>query len=208
MTPRSSCARFVIFALVVPAFSGSAVPGIDNFHQVDQHVYRGAQPSGEGFRYLAKLGVKTVIDLRESDARSKAEDNAVTAAGMTYVNVPMTGLIPPTGAEIAKILGILEDENGSVFVHCKRGADRTGAVIAAYRIDHSHWDSNRALDEAKADGMSFFQLPRHSYIRAFQPRALEKEDSEKVASNPTPCGASEHAVPVQTAVDRPVVQNR
>jgi protein-tyrosine phosphatase len=120
---------------------------------------------------LAQIGVKTVIDLREADARSKKEERVVAAAGMQYVSVPMTGLTPPTEAEITRILGILEDENtGAVFVHCQRGADRTGAIIASYRIDHDGWDNAQALREAKALGMSFFQLPRQSFIRTFQRR--------------------------------------
>src|SRR5262249_35840377 len=123
------------------------------------------------FKYLAKLGVETVIDLRETDDRARAEEKVVKATGMKYVNVPMTGLTPPTGAEIARILGILEDKTtGPVFVHCRRGADRTGAVIASYRINHDRWDNGRALREAKKCGMSFFQFPRQNYILAFVPR--------------------------------------
>jgi len=170
----SSRSRVFVFALALPAFAGSSVQGIKNFYQVDEHVYRGAQPTDEGFQYLAKIGVKTVIDLREADERSQAEERLVTAAGMKYVNVPMTGLTPPTEAEITRILGILEDDNtGAVFVHCKRGADRTGAVIASYRIDHDRWDNVRALSEAMARGMSFLQFPRQGYIRTLQPRTIE-----------------------------------
>jgi protein tyrosine phosphatase (PTP) superfamily phosphohydrolase (DUF442 family) len=166
----SNRSRTLLFALAIPAFAGSSAPGIKNFHQVNEHVYRGAQPTDEGFQYLAKNGVKTVIDLREADERSQSEEAVVTAAGMNYVNVPMTGLTPPTEPEITRILGILEDDSaGAVFVHCQRGADRTGAVIAAYRIDHDHWDNDRALSEAKSDGMGSFQFPRRSYIRDFQP---------------------------------------
>jgi protein-tyrosine phosphatase len=114
--------------------------------------------------------VKTVIDLRESDSRSVAEEKMVTSDGMRYLNVPMTGLIPPTDAQITSILQLLEDNaSGPVFVHCKRGADRTGAVMAAYRISHDHWENTRALQEAMARGMSMFQTPRQNYIRAFSP---------------------------------------
>jgi protein tyrosine/serine phosphatase len=150
---------------------------------VDAHVYRGAQPTEEGFQYLAKVGVKTVIDLREADGRARKEQQLVTAAGMKYLNVPMGGLTPPTPAEIERILDILEnDATGAVFVHCKRGADRTGAVIASYRIDHDGWDNSRALREAMSQGMSFFQLPRQNYIRAFQARAFQARKTEaKVA---------------------------
>src|SRR6266496_4441470 len=88
--------RILLFSLALPAFAGSAPHGIKNFYQVDEHVYRGGQPTDEGFQYLSTIGVKTVIDLREADERSKAEEDAVTAAGMKYINVPMTGLTPPT----------------------------------------------------------------------------------------------------------------
>src|SRR5712691_8249957 len=151
-------------------FAGS-VPGIKNFDKVDAHVYRGAQPADEGFQYLAKIGVKTIIDLRETDSRSKAEERVVTGAGMQYINVPMTGHTPPTEAEITKILAVLEEgTTGPVFVHCQRGADRTGAVIAAYHIDHHKWDNARALQDAKAHSMSIFQFQRQKYIQDFRPR--------------------------------------
>src|SRR5215467_3877450 len=154
-------AAIIVFACGVPSFAGSAAHGIRNFHQVDQHVYRGGQPTHEGFAYLAKLGVKTVIDLREPGGRSNAEEGVVETAGMKYVNVPMNGLTAPSESEIARILTILEDAStGPAFVHCMRGADRTGAVIAAYRIDHDRWENSRALNEAKDLGMSFFQFPR------------------------------------------------
>jgi protein tyrosine phosphatase (PTP) superfamily phosphohydrolase (DUF442 family) len=171
---RLVSSRIVLIVLTLPAFGGPSVRGIQNFYQVNQNVYRGAQPTDEGFHYLAQIGVKTVIDLREADQRSVEEARLVSAAGIKYVNVPMTGLTPPTEAEISKILGILEDSAAvPVFVHCKRGADRTGAVIAAYRIDHDRWDNSQALKEAMARGMSFFQFPRQSYIRSFQPRPME-----------------------------------
>src|SRR5438128_1773082 len=92
----SSRSRVFLFILSAPAFAGSSVQGIKNFYQIDEHVYRGGQPTEEGFKYLAKIGVKTVIDLREHDERSIAEERVVSANSMRYVNVPMTGLTPPT----------------------------------------------------------------------------------------------------------------
>ena len=84
----------MLFVLALPAFAGSSVPGIKKFYQVDEHVYRGAQPTDEGLKYLAKTGIETVIDLREADERSRAEERVVRAMGMKYINVPMTGLTP------------------------------------------------------------------------------------------------------------------
>ena len=171
----SSRRAIFLLCLGLPVFAASSVPGINNFDQVNAQVYRGAQPNEEGFRYLAKIGVKTILDLREDGRRSATEKRMVVAAGMQYVNVPMTGLIAPTRAQIGTILALLEDAGkGPVFVHCLRGADRTGAVIAAYRIDHDQWDSARALKEAMAHGMSFFQIPRQRFIQAFHPQTETK----------------------------------
>jgi protein-tyrosine phosphatase len=171
-----------LFLFGLPALASSSVQGINNFYQVDEHVYRGAQPTTVGFGYLAKIGVKTVLDLREDDDRSYREARVVTSLGMQYVNVPMTGLTPPTEPEITKILALLEDGTaGAVFVHCMRGADRTGAVIAAYRINHDHWDNSRALKEAMPFGMSFFQLPRQNFIRKFQPLTIKSDPKSSIA---------------------------
>src|SRR2546429_9663855 len=121
-SPRSNRCRVLRFALAIPVFAGSpSAPGIKTCQRLDDHLYRGAQPTDEGFKYLAKIGVQTVIDLREADERSRSEEIVVRATGMKYVNIPMTGLTPPTEAEITRILEILEDNTtGGVFVHCKR----------------------------------------------------------------------------------------
>ena len=193
-----------------PVFAGSA-PGIKNFDKVDANVYRGGQPTDDGFRYLAKIGVKTIIDLREADGRSKAEERVVAGAGMKYVNVPMTGLTPPTEAEITKILALLEDNaNGPVFVHCRRGADRTGAVIAAYHIDHHKWDNGRALSDAKAHSMSFFQFPRQNFIRTFRPRTVDAKATSVADAAPVvpPVGAISAAAEDQGLDARPGVRLR
>ena len=166
---RQILAVFLAASWLPPALAVT-VPGIRNFHQVDAKVYRGAQPAPDGFRYLAGIGVKTVVNLREQDGLSAREERLVTSLGMKYVSVPMTGLAAPTPTDISRILSILEDRSGGpVFVHCWRGADRTGAVIAAYRIDHDHWGNSQALLEARTCGMSFFQWPRMAFIRGFQP---------------------------------------
>lgn len=149
------------------------VPGVGNFQKVDEHVYRGAQPNAEGFGNLSKLGIKTVIDLRGPGDRSKWEKKVVAAAGMRYISVPMSGMAAPSNESVIKALGLLEDSNaGPVFVHCKRGADRTGGVIACYRVEHDKWKNNRALAEARSMGMSWFQTAIQNYVRKYQPRDL------------------------------------
>src|SRR5580704_9674765 len=153
--------RTLLLTAVLAMYSSAAfpadggAPGVSNFHKVDDRVYRGGQPTKEGLTNLAKLGIKTVIDLRSADGRSVAEKKTAEELGMRYVNVPMPALAKPADEDIAKVLSLLESESGApVFIHCMRGKDRTGMAVACYRIKHDRWENQKALQEAKANGMS------------------------------------------------------
>jgi len=148
----------------------TTAPGVPNFHQVNENIFRGGQPTVEGWNSLAKLGVKTIIDLRlESEHSAQAEQSAVEAAGMRYINVPMHGVVAPPDEKISKVLSLFgATSDGPVFVHCRRGADRTGTVVACYRISHDHWGNRQALHEAKSYGMSWTQRGLKHYVLNFQ----------------------------------------
>ena len=90
---------------------------------------------------------------------------------MQYVSVPMKGMETPSTESVTRVLSLLEDSTtGPVFVHCRRGADRTGGVIACYRIEHDHWSNSHALAEARSMGMSWFELAIQHYVLSYQPR--------------------------------------
>jgi tyrosine-protein phosphatase SIW14 len=146
--------------------------GVSNFHQVNEGVYRGAQPTSQGFENLARLGVKTVVDLRVAGEHSQAgEKRRVEKLGMRYVSMPIRKLVAPTDAQVTALLELLMDPSASpVFIHCRRGADRTGAVIACYRMAHDHWDSKSALREARQYGMRWYQFALQKYVVRYQPR--------------------------------------
>jgi uncharacterized protein (TIGR01244 family) len=153
-------------ALWVMCASAFAQPNdLPNFHKVDEKVYRGAQPTDAGFRELAKMGIRTIIDLRGPEHSESREQQVVEAAGMRYVSIPMKGMTEPAENQITGTLTVMNNPDaGPVFVHCRRGADRTGAVIACYRISHDAWDAIRALREAKEDGMSLFEVALRRYV--------------------------------------------
>jgi tyrosine-protein phosphatase SIW14 len=164
-----------------------AVPGVPNFHQVNGSIYRGGQPTAQGWSSLERLGVKTVIDLcRDGHHSIKAEQQAVAAAGMRYVNVPMRGIAAPTDETIFKVLALLQSSGaGPVFVHCRRGVDRTGAVIACYRIAHDGWRNQKALEEAESYGMHWFEVGLKRYVLRFSP------PPQRVSAEAVPTRASE-----------------
>jgi tyrosine-protein phosphatase SIW14 len=152
------------------AVPGAAVTGILNFHQVSARIYRGAQPNVLGWDSLAKLGVKTVIDLRtDTEHDCAAEKRQVEAAGMRYVNVPLREVHAPSDRQISNALNLVDDSASPIFLHCRRGADRTGTVIACYRIAHDGWTNRRALQEAVSYGMSWLEFGMQRYVLAFHP---------------------------------------
>jgi tyrosine-protein phosphatase SIW14 len=146
---------------------------LPNFHKISAIIYRGGQPKEGGFGRLASLGIKTILNLRDADDRARAEEKEALAAGLLYFNVPLEGLSRPSDAQIEQTLAIInKPENQPVLVHCKRGSDRTGTVIAVYRISHDGWTSEQAKAEAKRYGLGFWEVGMKNYIRQYYERQL------------------------------------
>jgi protein tyrosine/serine phosphatase len=159
----------LVSTIVVQAIAASARPaGVPNFYQVTDRLYRGGQPTDQGWPELAKLGIKTVVDLRRRVEHSTdAESLAVTAAGMSYVNYEIQGFRTPTSDQIGKALALL-DGSGPVFIHCKLGKDRTGTVVAAYRIAKERWPNNEALAEARSCGLHWYEKGMQRFIASYK----------------------------------------
>jgi tyrosine-protein phosphatase SIW14 len=149
---------------------------IGNFGQIDEHYYRGAQPNPEDYASLAALGVKTVIDLR--DDPTDYEKGAVEKAGMTYVNIPMSGWKSPKDKDVDTFLKLANDPAmGTIFVHCKAGIHRTGITAAVYRFTKYGWDYDKAYVEMK--NYNFYTGLIHGALKTYVKRYAEKLQAEK-----------------------------
>lgn len=125
--------------------------GLPNAGKVNDFLFRGGQPKPEGIAELKKLGISLVVDLRMKGGSVDSEQKRVEAQGMRFVNIPAGNFRGPTHEQIAQFLKLLRDNPGQkIFVHCNLGNDRTGVMIAAYRMAEQHWTPKQARDEMRA----------------------------------------------------------
>lgn len=127
------------------------VEGVPNFAQVSNNLYRSGQPTAEGMQQLEKMGIKTVINLR--NFHSDADD--LKSTQIREVNLPMT-IFPPSEDKQQSFLDIVTDTTKTpVLVHCYAGSDRTGTMVAMYRIVVQGWSKEAALEEMTRGGYGF-----------------------------------------------------
>jgi protein tyrosine/serine phosphatase len=126
-------------------------PGLSNFYEVTTNLYRGAQPTSQGMTELHAMGIKTVLNLR-----SFHSDHGLVSSGeLKLARLHMK----PWHAEDEDVVAFLKiasnTNNLPLFVHCQRGADRTGMVCAMYRIVICGWTKDAAIQEMKEGGFHF-----------------------------------------------------
>jgi tyrosine-protein phosphatase SIW14 len=168
-TRRGLMASVLVLAFTLDALAQEArYAELPHFHQVNSQVYRGAQPKPGGLQVLKAIGIKTIVNLRGEDDRTRAESEAARALGLRYYGISLPEFSGPKDKEVQQVLDIITaPDNQPVFVHCRRGADRTGAIIACYRILHDGWNAGQAKKEAESLGMSWIQVGMKRYIDRF-----------------------------------------
>jgi protein tyrosine phosphatase (PTP) superfamily phosphohydrolase (DUF442 family) len=154
------------WAVVVPAKS------IPNFYRVEPDLYRSARPQSDGFRELQGLGVKTILDVE-----SPGDDVAAHGTSLKLFHVPMNafGLRDDLVLQALRIMA--DPANRPVVVHCQHGADRTGAMVALYRVVVQGWTKEDALREMNQGGYHHSSWFRNldDYVSAANVDALRKE---------------------------------
>jgi protein tyrosine phosphatase (PTP) superfamily phosphohydrolase (DUF442 family) len=129
-------------------------PGLPNLHKVNDQLYRGAQPEKEGYEELSKMGVKTIICLRETEP----DLEIIKQAKLECIHIPMKTW-NPTDEETVKFLKTVADKSKQpIYVHCKHGSDRTGTMCAIYRIAIDGWSKEDAIQEMTKGDFGFHPL--------------------------------------------------
>jgi tyrosine-protein phosphatase SIW14 len=150
--------------------------GVPNFGEVTPTLYRGGLLNPTGFKTLAEMGVKVVVDTHDD---SKTEKKDVEALGMKYVAIPWH--CPwPRDEVFARFLKVLQANRGrKVFVHCRLGDDRTGMMVAAYRMAQEGWTADQAMNEMKAFGFT-----REHHLLCPGLASYEKHFPERLKNSP------------------------
>jgi protein tyrosine phosphatase (PTP) superfamily phosphohydrolase (DUF442 family) len=142
--PANSCPSLKEAAAMIP-----------NFSVVSPKLMRGSQPPSSAFPLLKAAGVRTIVNLRNEDILVAKEAGEAKRAGLDYVNIPMTLFVSPTRQQFLQFMSTVNNA-GPVFVHCQKGEDRTGTMVAVYRITNEKWDPNRAYQEMTAMGFKTY----------------------------------------------------
>lgn len=156
--------------------------GVPNLYRVSGELYRGDQPSALGMRNLKQLGIKTIINLRSFHS----DRDELGDTDLAYEHIYMKAWHPEE-KEVVRFLKIVTDPRRTpVLVHCQHGADRTGAMIAVYRVAVQGWSKEEAIREMTTGGFGFHPLWRNlpRWIRKLDMDNLRKKAGIKAPAHP------------------------
>lgn len=119
--------------------------------KVSEGIYRG--PRLDDLNELESLKIHTILNLEDNSEAVQKESEAAKQLEMVMINIPMSGISRPKPADLLRAVKIIEDQHSHpIYVHCLHGRDRTGFVIAAYKIIHNGWTAEKAYQEAVDNG--------------------------------------------------------
>lgn len=140
-----------------------------NLYKINDSIYRSEQPDEKGFRSLDSLGIKSILSLR-----SKAVDEKLVGnLALKLFNVKMSAELFSDN-EIIESLKVIKNSPKPLLVHCVHGADRTGVVMAMYRIIYGGWSKKQAIEEMRKGDYNFHE----TYINIIS--YIQNTDIEKI----------------------------
>jgi protein tyrosine/serine phosphatase len=179
---QTFCTLFVFAALVAtghgadrnPAWAGKMEQaGLPNLHRVTTNLYRCAQPTADGLRAAEAMGIKTVVRVRAFHSDKDEVESTKLRTRRIYFNTWHA-----EDEDVVRFLKIIADTNaGPILVHCQHGADRTGTMIAVYRMAVQGWTKEEAIKEMTTGDFGYHTVWRNliRYLKALDVEALRKQ---------------------------------
>lgn len=125
---------------------------LSNFCRVNADLYRSEQPGPDSISDLKSIGVRTLLSLRHYHNDSAAFERN----GLTLLHHPMDAGSASI-ADLIKALRLLQAAEKPVLVHCWHGSDRTGFVVAGYRVVFMNWTPEQAVEELRLGGFGYHE---------------------------------------------------
>ena len=156
------------FAVLTAAqVTTESVAGITNFKQVKSTVACAGATTPESMRAVKDMGFAAVVNLRqasENGANIADETAAAESAGLKYIHLPMNGAAPDAAVVDRFLEAARNPANSPMFVHCASG-NRAAAVWLVKRVLVDGWTVDRAVEEAKALGLT--SAPLEQFARNY-----------------------------------------
>ncbi|HEY5550848.1 MAG TPA: dual specificity protein phosphatase family protein [Opitutaceae bacterium] len=125
---------------------------LENCFRVSDELYRCEQPGTKDIADLSALGVRSILNLR----RYHSNEKSLEKAGFTMLTERLEA-DDLTVDDLVAALRQIREAPKPVMVHCWHGSDRTGSVVAAYRIVFQGWTTDDALDELRHGGFGYHE---------------------------------------------------
>lgn len=149
-----------------------------NLYQVSESFHRSEQPKKKGFTFLQNQGFNTIINLREK------QNDLKYAKGQNFIHVHYPIITWRLNeSDILNVMQIIKDSSGKVLIHCKHGSDRTGCMVAAYRLVFQGWSKERALAELRREEFGYHEFWFPDIVELIQELNVEKLRQDLGISN-------------------------
>jgi protein tyrosine/serine phosphatase len=146
-----------------------------NFAQVHDSLFRGGQTDDESMKLAKQMGIRMIVNLQGAAplenvtvAREKANAEKL---GIGWVNIRIPFKVEVPKDMVNQWLTIAANPaNQPCYVHCYHGRDRTGTMVAAYRIKYDHFTNTQAFDEMKTFGFNPKKYPEFAaFVQSYKP---------------------------------------
>jgi tyrosine-protein phosphatase SIW14 len=158
---------------------------IPAFAKVTQTLYRGGPPKTAGYETLRNLGIKSILSLSQDTKRVHQEESWAAANNIKFYSIPVDLYSRPSDDKAIRFLEVVLDRsNLPIFVHCEDGRDRTGTMIAFYRVVVMGWTIKDAYNEARVIGYWPYhtdEAPLKAFVHQLKDKSLYFEKAKELS---------------------------
>jgi len=154
------------------------VANLDNLYKVSEDIYRSEQPTKQAMQELEQMGICTILNLRK--LHNDQDEAKATHLQLERVPIVTSKL---TYLDIVTALQIIKTAKKPLLVHCWHGSDRTGCIIAAYRMVFENWTREEAIQEFKNKAFGYHKTWFPSILNILNNIEIEKLKADVFATS-------------------------